>query len=43
MIVQRAGDVIPEVVKVVETKRTGKEKRFIIPDKCPICGSEVVK
>ena len=43
VIVQRAGDVIPEVVKVVETKRTGKEKRFIIPDRCPICGSEVIK
>lgn len=43
VIVQRAGDVIPEVVKVVETKRTGKEKRFIISDKCPICGSEVIK
>jgi len=43
VIVQRAGDVIPEVVKVVESKRTAKEKRFIIPDKCPVCGSEVIK
>jgi len=43
VIVQRAGDVIPEVVKVVESKRTGKEKRFILPDKCPVCGSEAVK
>lgn len=43
VIVQRAGDVIPEVVKVVESKRTGKEKHFIIPDKCPVCGAEVIK
>ena len=40
---QRAGDVIPEVVKVIEGKRTGKEKRFVIPDKCPVCGSEVIR
>ena len=43
VIVQRAGDVIPEVVKVIEGKRTGKEKRFVIPDKCPVCGSEVMR
>jgi DNA ligase (NAD+) len=39
--VQRAGDVIPEVVKVIPEKRTGKEKKFRIPDRCPVCGSEV--
>ncbi len=43
VIVQRAGDVIPEVVSVVKEKRTGKEKKFRIPDKCPICGSGVYK
>jgi DNA ligase (NAD+) len=43
VIVQRAGDVIPEVVEVVKTKRTGKEKRFRIPSKCPVCGSEVYR
>ncbi|MBW2652783.1 MAG: NAD-dependent DNA ligase LigA, partial [Deltaproteobacteria bacterium] len=43
VIVQRAGDVIPEVVKVIESKRTGKEKRFVIPTRCPVCGSEVIK
>jgi DNA ligase (NAD+) len=43
VIVQRAGDVIPEVVKVIEGKRTGKEKRFVIPDTCPVCGSEVMR
>lgn len=41
VIVERAGDVIPEVVKVVLEKRTGKEKKFNIPDYCPVCGAEV--
>jgi DNA ligase (NAD+) len=43
VIVQRAGDVIPEIVKVVEAKRTGKEKPFHMPDRCPECGSRVVR
>jgi DNA ligase (NAD+) len=43
VIVQRAGDVIPEVVKVIKSKRTGKEKRFIMPDTCPECGVKVIK
>jgi DNA ligase (NAD+) len=43
VIVQRAGDVIPEVVKVLESKRTGQEKVFIMPDQCPACGTAVVK
>jgi DNA ligase (NAD+) len=41
VVVQRAGDVIPEVVKVIESRRTGKEKPFVMPDKCPVCGSKV--
>jgi len=41
VVVQRAGDVIPEVVKVIESQRTGQEKPFIMPDKCPVCGSRV--
>jgi len=41
VIVQRAGDVIPEVVGVVAEKRTGKERKFAMPDKCPVCGSHV--
>jgi DNA ligase (NAD+) len=41
VVVQRAGDVIPEVVKVITNKRTGKEKVFDMPDKCPVCGSKV--
>jgi DNA ligase (NAD+) len=43
VIVQRAGDVIPEVVKVVTSKRTGNEKPFTIPEKCPVCGTSVEK
>jgi DNA ligase (NAD+) len=41
VVIQRAGDVIPEVVKVVASKRTGKEKKFVMPDRCPVCGSKV--
>lgn len=43
IIVQRAGDVIPEVVKVVEGRRTGSEKPYRMPEKCPVCGSKVVR
>ncbi len=43
VIVQRAGDVIPEVVGPVASLRTGKEKHFAMPTKCPVCGSEVIK
>jgi DNA ligase (NAD+) len=41
--VGRAGDVIPEISDVLTSKRTGKEKAFRIPSKCPVCGSKVVK
>jgi DNA ligase (NAD+) len=43
VIVQRAGEVIPEVVGPVVSRRTGKEKKFVMPTKCPVCGSEVIK
>lgn len=43
VIVQRAGDVIPEVVAVVKEKRTGQEREFRMPDRCPVCGAEVVR
>lgn len=39
--IQRAGDVIPEVVQVITSVRTGKERRFQIPDRCPECNSAV--
>ena len=41
VIVSRAGDVIPQVTKVLESLRTGKEKPFRFPEKCPIDGSKV--
>jgi DNA ligase (NAD+) len=43
VVIQRAGDVIPEVVKVVESKRTGEEKRFTMPAQCPVCGSKALR
>lgn len=41
VIVQRAGDVIPDIIKVLKELRTGKEKEFRFPKKCPSCGSPV--
>ncbi|MBI4119681.1 MAG: NAD-dependent DNA ligase LigA [Parcubacteria group bacterium] len=43
VIVSRAGDVIPQVSKVLKELRTGKEKEFHMPVKCPVDGSKVVK
>ncbi|MGI6296280.1 MAG: NAD-dependent DNA ligase LigA [Armatimonadota bacterium] len=41
--IQRAGEVIPEVVEVIKEKRTGDEREFVMPTKCPICGADVVR
>ncbi len=43
VIVQRAGDVIPEIVGPVKEKRTGRERKFHIPEKCPVCGGKVYR
>jgi len=43
VVVERAGDVIPEVLSVIKSKRTGAEKEFRMPDRCPVCGAEVMK
>jgi DNA ligase (NAD+) len=43
VVVERAGDVIPEVVSVIKSKRTGVEKEFRMPDRCPVCGADVLK
>ncbi|OGC15985.1 DNA ligase (NAD(+)) LigA [candidate division WOR-1 bacterium RIFOXYC2_FULL_37_10] len=43
VIVQRAGEVIPEVVKVVKSKRSGREKEFRMPKKCPVCHGELYR
>ena len=43
VIIQKAGDVIPEVVGVVKEKRTGEEKDFKMPTSCPVCGGIIVR
>ena len=43
VIIQKAGDVIPEVVSVVKEKRTGNEKEFTMPTVCPVCGAPAVR
>ncbi|MBE0426779.1 MAG: NAD-dependent DNA ligase LigA [Nitrospirae bacterium] len=43
VVVERAGDVIPHVITVIKEKRTGREKPFPVPEKCPVCGSKVVR
>lgn len=41
--IQKAGDVIPEIVEVIKSKRTGEEKEFTMPKQCPICGAPAVR
>jgi DNA ligase (NAD+) len=43
VLVQRAGDVIPEVVKVTISNRTGDEKKFVMPQSCPVCNTSAVR
>ena len=43
VVIQKAGDIIPDIVKVLVDLRTGKEKKFVMPDKCLVCGSEIIK
>ncbi len=43
VIVRRAGDVIPEVVAVVQERRSGGEREFVMPQICPICGSRIAR
>ena len=43
VLVQRAGDVIPEVVKVITSRRNGREARFKMPQRCPVCGASAVR
>ncbi len=42
VFVRRAGDVIPEIVKVIDSVRTGTEKEYVFPDHCPVCGAVAV-
>jgi DNA ligase (NAD+) len=41
VVVSRAGDVIPQIIKPIEELRTGQEREIEIPNKCPVCGGEV--
>jgi len=41
--VHKAGDVIPEVIRALPERRNGKEKNFVMIDKCPICGEDLIK
>lgn len=43
VIIQRAGEVIPEVVAVVKSKRKGRPRKFVMPTHCPICGAAAVR
>ncbi len=43
VLVEKAGEIIPQVVSVLKEKRTGKEKKFTMPEKCPACGSPVTR
>lgn len=43
VVIQKAGDVIPEVVEVLKEKRDGTEKDFVVPTKCPVCGADAVR
>jgi DNA ligase (NAD+) len=41
VLIEKGGDVIPKVLKVIESRRTGAEKRFRMPTKCPVCGGVI--
>jgi DNA ligase (NAD+) len=41
VLIEKSGEIIPKVLKVVESKRTGNEKRFRMPKKCPVCGGVI--
>ncbi len=43
LLVEKSGEIIPQVVEVLKRERTGKEKRFSLPERCPVCGSKVVR
>ncbi|MEC8654285.1 MAG: NAD-dependent DNA ligase LigA, partial [Pseudomonadota bacterium] len=43
VVVQRAGDVIPQIVRVIPEARTGKETKFLFPDSCPICDTDAIR
>jgi DNA ligase (NAD+) len=42
VLIERAGDVIPQVVKPIKDERDGSEREYQLPDQCPVCGTEVI-
>jgi len=43
VLIHKAGDVIPEIIKVIKERRDGSQKEFKMPDRCPVCGADVIK
>jgi len=43
VILEKGGEIIPKIDSVVKNKRTGKEKKFVLPDSCPVCSSKVLR
>ena len=43
VVIEKGGDIIPKVVSVVKSKRTGEEKPFVMPRYCPVCGAELYR
>jgi DNA ligase (NAD+) len=41
VLIEKSGEIIPKVLKVIESRRTGTEKSFVMPPKCPVCGGEI--
>jgi len=43
VLIHKAGDVIPEIIKVIKERRDGSQKEFKMPARCPVCGADVIK
>src|ERR1041385_6439081 len=43
VMIEKSGEIIPKVLSVIKSKRTGKEKPFKRPTHCPVCGSEIAR
>ncbi|MGH9915469.1 MAG: NAD-dependent DNA ligase LigA, partial [Pyrinomonadaceae bacterium] len=41
VLIEKSGEIIPKVIKVVESRRTGNEQKFVMPDRCPVCGGHI--
>ncbi len=43
VLIEKSGEIIPQVLKVVESKRVGSEKDYVFPDECPVCGFDAIR